>query len=486
MGPFCLNYLRRLNPTLFQADSQAGEKTANLDKFVMEQVFDFLKQAHSPEGIVKTIFFPEWVQEVKFTSGKAHFKQTPIFLENAARYILFLFWDQSMFDELFLRQTFEVEGKDDAEKKGIFCVSLLNTINQESIPVGISSYPQLFEACNRVKLTNAAVRQVIASPPMVLEAMPGVHANQFVFAGQNETGFIETQAKKKMELFYLGVFLEILLAVLAALSGALYFMTPLRELFGALKKIEQGKYDIRLDSSRPDEFGSLASAFNNMAEKLQQGEILGNYVSAPVKRAIRDPKFKAVATEGKIGRFTILFSCLFRFDEFQKSNKPYEVFQVMEKHFNAVQSATAKFGGEIDKVIGDKILVFFDHTEFAGGKAAARAALDVIQETRKILKETCPLEPVMGLNSGSAIAGFIGAQNILQEYTVIGDTVNLASRLATLGQITGGTRVVISNATRGLLGLDIPMERLPFKYVKGKTRQVTAFLLKESPDLQKA
>ena len=146
--------------------------------------------------------------------------------------------------------------------------------------------------------------------------------------------------------------------------------------------------------------------------------------------------------------------------------------------------AVTAHGGEIDKVIGEKILVIFDHRFLGGAEGAAVKALAVVRQVRAELAEALPpsVQPVMGLNAGSVIAGMLGADSVRLDYTVIGDPVNLAARLGTLGIWLASVEkdfsgVLLSGGIAAILGNRIQAKRLPVKQVKGKTQEVEVFAL---------
>jgi adenylate cyclase len=135
-------------------------------------------------------------------------------------------------------------------------------------------------------------------------------------------------------------------------------------------------------------------------------------------------------------------------------------------------------GGEIDRLIGDAIMATWgtrgDQPDHA--RRAVNAALAVQRETGRIAAEH-PGWPRFraGVNTGEALVGLLGAESG-RSYTVIGDTVNLASRLE--GQAPAG-RVVIGEATLRVLP-DLPVEPLAGLRVKGRTTEVDAYLVRGS------
>jgi adenylate cyclase len=134
----------------------------------------------------------------------------------------------------------------------------------------------------------------------------------------------------------------------------------------------------------------------------------------------------------------------------------------------------------VDKFVGDMVMALFgaplddgDHPDHA-----VAAAVDMVRELGELNRKwtaegKVPLDIGIGVNSGDMIAGNIGSSSIMS-YTVIGDNVNLGSRLESLNK-QFGTRIIISDATRVRLRRQYDTRPLGEVVVKGKTRAVAIF-----------
>ena len=139
--------------------------------------------------------------------------------------------------------------------------------------------------------------------------------------------------------------------------------------------------------------------------------------------------------------------------------------------------------GTLDKFVGDMVMALFsaplDDLEHA--EHAVQAAIEMIDELGKLNRKwvgegRSPLDIGIGINSGEMIAGNIGAQAVMS-YTVIGDNVNLGSRLESLNK-EYKTRIIISDATRSRLKGQYEMRPLGDVIVKGKSKPVAIFEIK--------
>jgi class 3 adenylate cyclase len=179
---------------------------------------------------------------------------------------------------------------------------------------------------------------------------------------------------------------------------------------------------------------------------------------------------------------TVLFADLEGYTSYSERHQPRDVSQMLNAYFEvAIPPIVRKHGGEIDRLIGDAIMATFNTRGDQPDHAvrAARAALD-LQEAARELHESNPRWPRfrVGINTGEAMVGVVGAGGG-RSYTVIGDTVNLASRLEGAAPVGG---VALGAGTlRGLPGARV-RSLGPVK-VKGKAEPVDAFVLESIDDL---
>jgi len=134
----------------------------------------------------------------------------------------------------------------------------------------------------------------------------------------------------------------------------------------------------------------------------------------------------------------------------------------------------------VDKFVGDMVMALFgapvddvDHAEHAVAAAASMVAELGVLNAKWVSEGKPPLDIGIGVNSGDMIAGNIGSSSIMS-YTVIGDNVNLGSRLESLNK-EYGTRIIISDATRTQLKGAYEIRPLGEVVVKGKTRAVATY-----------
>jgi adenylate cyclase len=182
-------------------------------------------------------------------------------------------------------------------------------------------------------------------------------------------------------------------------------------------------------------------------------------------------------TSAGLREVSVLFADLRGFTSFAERSSPHELFAMLNTYFDAVVPAIAqREGGTIDKLMGDAIMVTFNTRGDQPDHAlrAARAGL-ALQEEGANVHSTRPDWPRfrVGINSGVAVVGLVGPRGA-RSYTVIGDVVNVASRLEGSAEVG---EVVIGEATRDALGSRGRAEPLGEIALKGKAETVNSFRL---------
>ena len=256
------------------------------------------------------------------------------------------------------------------------------------------------------------------------------------------------------------------------------FASPIRDLVVATEAIGQGDYRYKVSLHRKDELGNLAMAFNQMAEELFRHSLtrqsFGKYVGVEVLEMIlADPE--RMWLKGRKNDATILFADIRGFTAFSENRDPEEVVEMLNTFFEIATAAILEYGGYVDKFIGDAVLGVFgvpvyrrDHVE-----RAVRAAMDLTARLHQQGNHDNPLlsSVGIGIHTGPIVSGNIGSQTRM-EYTVIGDTVNLASRLSSLAK---GGEVLVTGTVRGVLDSSLSTETVGRRTIKGKADPVAVF-----------
>jgi len=197
------------------------------------------------------------------------------------------------------------------------------------------------------------------------------------------------------------------------------------------------------------------------------------YVSRQiVEELLKDPD--KVSLGGKKERVTIFFSDIRNFTTLSEKLKPEEVVNLLNRYFTEMTSIVFKYGGTVDKFIGDALMALFGAPVKGPNdeEAAVRAAIEM-REKVKELNNIWPLEIGIGINSGDVVVGNIGSGQQMQ-YTAIGDAVNTASRLESLTKEYKAV-IIISHTVYEKVKDLILVKDLGEVSVKGKAEKVRAY-----------
>jgi len=203
------------------------------------------------------------------------------------------------------------------------------------------------------------------------------------------------------------------------------------------------------------------------------------YFSPTVARQIAEDR-GAQALAARRRQISVLFSDIRGFTTISESLAPEEVVELLREYFNTMVPIVLKHGGTLDKYVGDAIMGLFgaplpqeDHAV-----RAVRAGLEMLAQIPHLSPKweaKCgrPLRIGVGINTGEAVVGTMGADS-RHEYSAIGDTVNLASRLEGATKDLG-VPMVVSHVTASGLGKQFQMRELSELQVKGRQESVHVF-----------
>ena len=249
-------------------------------------------------------------------------------------------------------------------------------------------------------------------------------------------------------------------------------LSPVQKIGSVAERVGAGDFDARLSVTSTDEMGRLARRINDMVAGLRHKMALSKYVSQEtLKNVERSSLSAATLRNGERRRVTMLFSDVRGFTAFSETRQPEEVVAMLNDYLQAQAEVVVKYGGDIDKFVGDELMARFtgDDSE----SRAAHCAVDMIAAVAALeSKASHGLSVGVGLNAGDVVLGSMGAEQRL-DYTVIGDAVNLAARLCSAAK---GNDVLVTKVIRDALkGGDLTAEVLEPIRVKGKAEPIPIF-----------
>ncbi|HKQ30763.1 MAG TPA: adenylate/guanylate cyclase domain-containing protein [Burkholderiales bacterium] len=201
-------------------------------------------------------------------------------------------------------------------------------------------------------------------------------------------------------------------------------------------------------------------------------QLFGRFLDPRVVSELVDSGGADASAVGQRRNITVLFSDIRGFTTLSERQTPKQVVELLNRYFRLQVEVIFRHQGTLDKYIGDAIMAFWgapaqqpDHARRA--LAAAREMEQVVLRFKQELGERGRSFDIgIGLNSGEVVVGFVGSPEHRQDYTVIGDTVNTASRIE--GATKGRARILVSAATRLAAGKGVSFRDHGQVALKGK------------------
>jgi adenylate cyclase len=268
--------------------------------------------------------------------------------------------------------------------------------------------------------------------------------------------------------------------------GSARVIGGLRQLVVRTRAIEAGTVSEPLSILTRDEVGELALSFNRMVEELRTRERIKDTFGKFVDPRIVTRLIGSGAEQAERRTLTVFFSDIKGFSGISEQLTASAVVNLLNSYFGTVAEVIHAHRGFIDKYIGDAVMAFWVSPFSAGDDHASDACLAALaqQEAIALLRTQLPeitgmrrdppeLAVRMGIATGEAVVGTIGSESS-RSYTVIGDTVNLASRLESINKLYG-TSLILSEETYRMAQQVIEARELDLITVAGKTEPVRIY-----------
>lgn len=252
-------------------------------------------------------------------------------------------------------------------------------------------------------------------------------------------------------------FLTVLVTLLAVALILSFFIAqkvtkPLESLVAGTRAVKKGELDYRIEVTTHDELGELSASFNEMVGDLREKErvkvLFGRYLpKAVAERALRQTGDLQLGGEQR--DVTIMFSDIRGFTAMSERLSPQDVVAMLNAYYTRMIDVLFENDGTLDKIIGDAIMALFGApvADQASATNAVRTGLAMMDALRAFNAQRAEegkeaLEIGIGISAGTVVAGNLGSVKQLS-YTVVGEEVNLASRLC--GSARGG-QILVSEA----------------------------------------
>jgi class 3 adenylate cyclase len=292
------------------------------------------------------------------------------------------------------------------------------------------------------------------------------------------------------------IVISVVLTLLAGILGLVFsffistgITAPVRRLLEGTQAVEAGRLDGSIDVTTRDEIGQLTTAFNNMVEQLRHKERLretfGRYVDPRVVEGLIERQSQT-ASDGERRVMTVLFCDMKGFTQLSEGMTPQGLVKVMNHYLSTMSGPIRSHRGIIDKYIGDAIMAYWGPPFTEHGEQARLACLAAIEMAsrgaalRTELPELIGVRAVpsdcdvrIGIATGEVLVGSIGSE-FMMSYTVMGDAVNLASRLEGANKIYG-SHSLASAPVIAAAGDAIEVREIDRLVVVGQTKPEAVF-----------
>ena len=301
-----------------------------------------------------------------------------------------------------------------------------------------------------------------------------------LYIGFSKLAVTHAVTEARAQAVYVTAFM-IALGVGGAVALATVLSRPIFRLVEATHAIGGGNLAVEVPVTTQDELGVLTASFNRMVRSLREKEMIKRaftrYVAREVvEEVLKDPEHLMLT--GARREATVVFCDIRGFTSLSERLTPEQVVSLLNEFYTTAIETTFKHDGTLDKFLGDAVMCVFGapiaHPDHAA--RAVKTALDMRSaltelSKRRTLRDLDPFEVGIGVALGEVVAGTVGTEERM-EYTVIGDSVNVAARLQENAK--AGSILLSRRTYEAVHDLVEAVSRGPMK-VKGKEEEVEVY-----------
>ena len=316
--------------------------------------------------------------------------------------------------------------------------------------------------------------------PAGLVSVIAIDRARFVLSAPNPESVIANLIVSVIFILIIGLVAGIGLA--AMVTGLI--VRPLNELEAAMTRVENNDLHVQVPVYSNDEIGYLTERFNAMVAGLRRGELLRTLLNLYVSPEVAHEAVEhGTQLGGQLVECSVLFSDIRGFTTISEQLAPDVLMDLLNRYMSTMVDVIVSNGGMVNKFGGDSLLAVFGtplNPSITHAWNAVKSALDMRLALEKfnqmqVTSSQLELNIGIGIATGKVVAGNIGGQGRI-EYTVIGDTVNLASRLQSMTKEVGFD-ILINEAAHRMVHekLSVGTNELPPVEVRGKKELVNVF-----------
>ena len=317
----------------------------------------------------------------------------------------------------------------------------------------------------------AAGQEWLAVPTLIVTRTPDDSDAWFVYMRPRAAVFRPVREQRNR---LLGIGSAAVVAVLVfALFMSGRITRPLEHLVGKMRAVSRGDLEQCAEVEGRDEIAQLSATFNHMTEGLRQKELLKRYVPVQAREMIETDRTARVVLGGRRVRITALFSDIRGFTAMSERLEAEAVVTLLNAYLDAMIGVIHRHHGDVIDYIGDGIFAVFHDGETRGAARAALAALDMQEALERLRAQSSVahiegLRMGIGIHTGPAVEGNIGTEARLK-FGVVGDTVNVASRIQDRSRDGRHTCILMSEAAQTESGEAVETAFFGDERFKGKS-----------------
>ncbi|MBQ2592818.1 MAG: adenylate/guanylate cyclase domain-containing protein, partial [Candidatus Riflebacteria bacterium] len=305
----------------------------------------------------------------------------------------------------------------------------------------------------------------------LVECAPALTQINSIFVMLASEKDINDKINNKVYIFWVLLIISLFIIIITTKNIADDIINPVKALIIGIKEVNRENFSFRINSDRTDELGALCLSFDKMIKGLDEKRMMSRMISNTARMVTLD---EGTVTFGKTDA-VLLYIGIPDFSKVMDSLGEFEVFDLLKKHTAVMAGIIMKEGGEVDKIIGEKMLAVFrvnnNPSEIA--LAAYRVATRMLELERT---NQLSFSIAIGLNYGNVINGFLGVGN-KRDFTVIGDPVNVSARIESLAECLENNRCVISETFYKLVNNSVNATVYGEVELKGKSQPMKVYQL---------
>ncbi|MBP5469701.1 MAG: HAMP domain-containing protein, partial [Candidatus Riflebacteria bacterium] len=303
----------------------------------------------------------------------------------------------------------------------------------------------------------------------LLEARQGNFVKDTVYASLGSEYPIKANKNNRIKSFAQVILFSLLIIFLIAQSIISDLLDPVKQLINGAIEVSKGNYKFRINFLRKDEFGTLCFSFDKMMKGLEEKQLMNRMVSKTALKVASNLS----EIQSKKEEVILLYISIPNFDKIMKNTPSYELFAKLRKHIASISEIIIDNGGDIDKIMGEKLLIAFHINDSSIKEVAIK-----VSKIAKLIatNDSLSFDVSVGVNSGLVISGYLGVGE-KRDFTIIGDPVNVAARIESQAEKLETNRCLISETFYNIVRESVNAELFGEVGLKGKSEPMKVYQL---------